>query len=164
MTDFTVQSTIDPGYVLVARGWPDGTVQFSISGAGNIVAVQVERPDVFKLADWLDPDGTIGVPRAEAVVPKDNQTILEEAQKIVHGPRRASYGTPQKNFERIAGLWQAYLDGRNDGAGDLNATDVAMLMILLKVARIQHRPDRDGLVDITGYAACAAIINDIDPS
>lgn len=90
------------------------------------------------------------------------ETILQEAQRIVHGPRRAAYGHPSRNFGRIAGLWQGYLDGMDHDK--LDATDVAMLMVLLKVARIQHKPDRDGVTDICGYAACAAIINEIDPS
>lgn len=92
----------------------------------------------------------------------ERETILQEAQRIVHGPRRAAYGHPARNFGRIAGLWQGYLDGMDNPV--LDATDVAMLMVLLKVARIQHKADRDGCVDICGYAACAAIINEIDPS
>lgn len=95
--------------------------------------------------------------------PEPQETILQEAQRIVHGPRRAAYGHPSRNFGRIAGLWQGYLDGMVDH-DKLDATDVAMLMVLLKVARIQHKPDRDGVTDICGYAACAAIINEIDPS
>lgn len=93
-----------------------------------------------------------------------HETILDEAQRIVHGPRRASYGHPARNFGRIAELWNAYIAGK-DGSKDLDATDVAMMMILLKMARILHsKADRDGHTDIVGYAACSAIINGIDPS
>lgn len=97
-------------------------------------------------------------------VAAEQESILAEAERIVHGPRRASYGHPARNFGRIAALWNAYIEGK-DGSKDLDATDVAMMMILLKMARILHsKDDRDGHTDIVGYAACSAIINGIDPS
>lgn len=43
--------------------------------------------------------------------------------------RQQHYGDPRPNHERIAGLWSAYI-GRT-----LTAHDVAMMMVLLKVAR-----------------------------
>lgn len=96
-------------------------------------------------------------------VPAEQESILAEAQRIVHGPRRASYGHPSVNFQRIADLWNGYRKGIP--REDFNPTDVAMLLILLKMARIMHGPtDRDGHTDICGYAACSAIINGIDPS
>lgn len=78
------------------------------------------------------------------------EEILNTAKDIVNGARNATYGSPEDCFGTIAGLWGSYL-GRT-----LSATDVAMLMVLLKVARSKSSPGyADNYVDIAGYAACA---------
>lgn len=80
----------------------------------------------------------------------NRQETLEEALKIVTKDRQNAYGTPEDNFTRIAGLWSAYL------GHTITAQQVAVLMILLKVARSKTSPDYvDNYVDIAGYAACA---------
>ena len=50
-------------------------------------------------------------------------------------------------------MWTAYLNARKD-ISEVNAKDVAALMMLVKVARFANDPEhRDNLVDICGYAA-----------
>ena len=79
-------------------------------------------------------------------------SILKEANTIIYGDREKTYGHPSKNLETIAKVWQAYLDAR--GNGPLTAKDVAVMMILLKAARLANDPShRDSVVDICGYAA-----------
>ena len=79
--------------------------------------------------------------------------VLQTAEKMVTGQREQDYGTPENNFERIAGLWSVYL------GFDISAVDVAMMMALLKIARIAAGSDKeDSFVDLAGYAACAAEI------
>ena len=75
---------------------------------------------------------------------------LEEAMKIVCKDRNGQYGSPENSFERIAKLWSAYLDKR------INTVDVAMMMSLLKIARIKGSEymSTDSFVDLAGYAAC----------
>ncbi len=81
--------------------------------------------------------------------------ILEEAQAVVYGPRAEAYGHPSKNFDRIARLWNAYT------GLDLSHDDVALMMVLVKVARLQETPrHRDSLVDIAGYAATVERLDD----
>lgn len=78
---------------------------------------------------------------------------LENAHKAVSGQRQQDYGTPEDSFNRIAALWRAYTGVSFD------AHDVAMMMALLKVARIQGGIGTDdSYVDLAGYAACAAEI------
>lgn len=78
---------------------------------------------------------------------------LQEAEKIVCNDRENIYGSPGDNFEMIARLWKAYLDW------PVTADDVANMMILLKVARIETGEfNVDNYVDIAGYAACACEI------
>jgi hypothetical protein len=77
--------------------------------------------------------------------------------------RPKAYGPPEQNFERIAALWNIYqLDkyAVTDIYHDLNATDVAAMMVLMKVARIMETPGHtDSWVDLAGYAACGAEVS-----
>lgn len=98
------------------------------------------------------------------------ESILAEADRIVNGPRRESYGHPAVNFARIAHLWNGYLaalveDSKIEGFQfpQLLAQDVCQMMIHLKQCRlIQNRDDRDGHVDIAGYAQCSKLISECD--
>jgi hypothetical protein len=90
------------------------------------------------------------------------RSILDEAIECTSGDRRRDYDHARPNHERIAGYWNAHL--RAIGiTGSLSAADVAMMMILLKVARQARTPKRDNLVDIAGYARCVAQIEEIEP-
>lgn len=86
------------------------------------------------------------------------QDLAAEAVKIVTGARRAAYGRPERNFERIAVLWNKHLQNLGKlGADDLGIEprDVALLMVLMKVARLAETPDhRDSIIDILGYTLC----------
>lgn len=76
--------------------------------------------------------------------------LLEKAVQATT-ERAVQHGKPENVFEQIANLWSAYL------GLDLGAVDVAMMMVLFKVARAQSNPqNEDNWVDIAGYAACAA--------
>lgn len=76
--------------------------------------------------------------------------ILEAARICVCGERETDYGTPENNFNMIARLWKAYT------GHDYTAVDVAMMMGLLKIARIKTgTKTEDSFVDLAGYAACA---------
>ena len=81
--------------------------------------------------------------------------VLEAAKKCVCGQREQDYGNPEDNFQLIADLWGAYM-GYN---GLFTPKDVAMMMALLKVARIRTGTGTDDCyVDLAGYAACAGEI------
>lgn len=93
---------------------------------------------------------TIGKHEA-ATVKTEREKLLDEAKAIVCGDRDQQYGKPEDSFYVIAKLWSAYMMSR------LDERDVAMMMILLKVAReATGQSKRDNLIDIAGYAACAA--------
>lgn len=109
--------------------------------------------------------------------PKGNtkESICSEADRLVDGARQGTYGHPLDNFTNIAELWTAYLRGKaydfdpkdfvpepSEVEGGfpratsdwLDPDDVAMLLVLLKVARLENGYHRDTLVDIAGYAKC----------
>jgi len=76
-------------------------------------------------------------------------SITDEAKAIVIGDRQQDYGDMSDSFNRIAGMWSAYLGKHVD------ALDVAKMMILLKVSRAKNNNHRDSYVDIVGYVECA---------
>jgi hypothetical protein len=86
--------------------------------------------------------------------------ILHAAEKCVCGQRETDYGTPEDNFKTIAELWKTYLRRACvDEAGGvyIDANDVAMMMTLLKIARIAAGGGKaDSWIDLAGYAACEA--------
>ena len=85
-------------------------------------------------------------------------SVLAEASTIVNGARADQYGGPEDSFKNIARLWSAYLTEANYTV-TLKPEDIALMMTLLKVARLSNSPDhRDSWVDIAGYAACGAEI------
>lgn len=75
--------------------------------------------------------------------------VLTKALDIINGERQQTYGDPKECFRLIAELWSYYL-GKN-----INSEDVAMLMILMKIARAKNNYNQDNFVDICGYAALA---------
>ena len=89
----------------------------------------------------------------------ENESVLDEAKRIIYGDREKTYGSPSKNLDTIAKMWSAYLNSRmtiqmNDYENELNAKDVAVMMVLLKGARLANdQGHRDSVVDICGYAA-----------
>jgi hypothetical protein len=91
--------------------------------------------------------------------------ICTTAANLVGGDRAKTHGDKYSNHSKIAALWTTYLQNVNFDANkcDLDATDVANMMILLKIARTQsggvHHDDN--YIDAAGYAGvageCAAI-------
>lgn len=74
--------------------------------------------------------------------------LLDKCKEIVNGARQENYGSPEENFHRIAAFWSVYLK-RN-----ITPADVAVLMILMKTARLQNNiKHEDSWIDIAGYAA-----------
>lgn len=81
------------------------------------------------------------------------QDYLSAAADCVCKSREEQYGSPEDSFGTIAGLWSIYL-GRK-----ISPEDVAVMMALLKIARIARgRFKADSYVDAIGYIACAGEI------
>lgn len=74
-----------------------------------------------------------------------NESILNEAKRIVHGERGENYGHPFEDFSRTAQIWSAIL------GIDVTPEQVALCMIGVKISREINRPKRDNIVDGAGY-------------
>lgn len=88
------------------------------------------------------------------------QRILKTASDLISRERQGEYGNPRDNFANVANLWNDFL--RAQGISDvfsnpITPSDVACMMILLKIARIGRKPDKDdNWIDIAGYAGLGA--------
>ena len=75
--------------------------------------------------------------------------ILDTAKEYVTKDRAAQHGDMEDNFTRIAEYWSVHLDT------PVYPDDVAVMMTLLKVARIKSNHEHpDNWVDGAGYMAC----------
>lgn len=93
---------------------------------------------------------------ATVVVKRPSQLMLEQAIKIVSSDRNKQYGPPEDNFQNIANMWNQYLKAQGFDI-EFSPSDVAYMMILMKVARLATNPTHlDSITDVAGYAACAA--------
>jgi len=100
------------------------------------------------------------------------EEMLGAAADLVGGQRAEDYGDKYVNHMRIAKLWTMWLQERTatwktdceykDMDFQISPYDVAMMMLLVKVARLMHSPGhQDCHIDIAGYASVMEeIVND----
>ena len=118
--------------------------------------IKKQKKESTKMENSEKNVGTVETPTdhiAEAGKTVSRADILDRAKAIVTGEREKQYGKPEDNFAIIAELWGAYTGYK------FSPVDVAMMMALLKVARIKTGVGTvDSFVDLAGYAACAGEI------
>ena len=71
---------------------------------------------------------------------------LNEARAVIQD-RGMDYGHPTDNMSRTASLWSAYLEM------PIRPDQVAMCLLLVKVARSMEGNKIDNYIDMCGYAA-----------
>lgn len=88
--------------------------------------------------------------------------IAGKAANLVGGDRDRQHGAKHDNFSRIAAVWNAWLRIRREPSADLDAHDVGVMMVLMKMARTQSGSlNIDDYIDACGYAACAGEVAQI---
>ena len=87
---------------------------------------------------------------------KNRKYFLDQAEKLINGPKAKEYGPAKFNHERIARIWSVILDR------EVTAQEVVACMVGVKLARLAETIEHDdSWVDIIGYAALGGeIIND----
>ncbi len=91
------------------------------------------------MSDYVGDGGPIIGRPAEVLVPEADIAGLLAV-------RGSAYGSPLINHQRIAELWSAYL------RTEIKPEQAAMMMALLKVARLIQSPDHaDSIHDLAGY-------------
>ena len=149
LTGFQVGDNDNAGDYAVFCAYYDG-------GCGSASGYRKSREDAVEL--WNGSVKTV-VEEGSPQEPMKRDAILSKAMETVCGEREEQYGSPEDNFSKIAELWTTYLD---DGEGYINITktDVSIMMILLKIARIAGgKTHQDNWIDIAGYAACGGEID-----
>ena len=77
--------------------------------------------------------------------------------ELVEGERADAYGDCANLHRRISQLFNAYLDGKEEAS----AYDAAVFLMLVKIARMRHKPSTDSHIDIAGYASiCQSIFEE----
>lgn len=92
---------------------------------------------------------------ADFPVGEPKESILQEAENLIHGDRRGDYGHPLDDFTRTAKMWAAIL-----GLTTVTPEEVGLCMIALKISRECNKPKRDNLVDVCGYAGTIEMVLD----
>ena len=83
--------------------------------------------------------------------PSSRGSILDTAKEYVTKDRAADHGDMEDNFQRIAAYWNTHLGL----ISYIKDTDVAVMMALLKVARIHSNVTHgDNWIDACGYLSC----------
>jgi 5'-nucleotidase len=89
-----------------------------------------------------------------AVLKLTEETITQEADRIVGGQRGEDYGHPRTDFTKTALIWQG-ITGRV-----FTPEEVGLCMIGVKLSREVNKHKRDNLVDIAGYAKTVQMVHE----
>lgn len=79
-------------------------------------------------------------------------SVLDEAEKIINGPRQDQYGHASESFAMIGKAWESILHH------PVSAEQVALCMTALKLVRESYRHKEDNLVDAAGYIGLLEMI------
>ena len=85
-----------------------------------------------------------------------NESILEEAHRLVHGDRQAAYSHPSVDYRATGRMWAAILERHLGGDfPDIPPRVCCLMMAAVKLSREAGHHKRDNLTDLAGYAECA---------
>lgn len=126
----------------------DGVVLLPGWRASSGVAIELTVARALGLAIYELVDG--------GLADLENESTLQEAQRLVHGDRGDDYGHPVEDFTRTGRMWGAIL-----GIPDVPPDRVGLCMAALKIGREVNRHKRDNLVDLAGYAETVAMVHDV---
>ena len=93
---------------------------------------------------YSNDDRTLIVERIDNIM--DTEGILEKARQLLNGERMDSYGDSNRMLLKTRDLFRV-LTGKN-----MLRSDIAMIMICLKLARESFQHKEDNLIDLCGYA------------
>lgn len=88
------------------------------------------------------------------------ESILQEAQRLITGPRQATYAHPYDDYTKVVEIFKA-LTGV-----ELTLQQALLFMVSIKFARMRTnfekgRFHRDSAVDAAGYLGCLEMVVDV---
>ena len=123
-----------------------------IPGWEKSVGACLEKDVAYRLGiDEVMEDGSV-----RYVAPQKSENVLQEADRLIHGPRQSTYNHPNSDFTKIAGMWELLFGWK------VSPAQVGLAMVCLKLSRESFKHKRDNLVDAAGYAGCVAMIEQDD--
>lgn len=91
----------------------------------------------------------------------NRQQYLKYAEQTICRDRQNIHGAPENTFDLIAEYWSVYLTEECKLDMSISAADVATMMTLFKIARMQmNSKHADNIVDGIGYLAIAGELID----
>jgi hypothetical protein len=90
---------------------------------------------------------------------REPETILQEAQRLVHGDRQGTYGHPYDDFAKTAKIWTGILMDKLRLGVEIERTDVPLCMVGVKLSREVNQHKRDNLVDGAGYFETLSLVH-----
>lgn len=87
--------------------------------------------------------------------------ILKKVEQIICRDRQNTHGAPENTFALIATYWSTYLSQECGMKVEIADADVAVMMTLFKISRMQMNPAHaDNMLDGIGYLAIAGELID----
>ena len=86
---------------------------------------------------------------------RGEDSILREAERLVHGPRQEAYGHPTEDFTRTGRMWGAIL-----GIPDVPPEKVGLCMVALKLSREVNQHNDENLIDGAGYLETVRLVHE----
>ncbi len=107
-----------------------------------------------------DGTGLRGMNERDCAGVRAVSSVLRDAEELVHGDRQKSYGHPRDDFAKTACMITGILLPKLKDGATVNADEVALIMIAVKMSRLAHSWKRDSAVDICGYAATMEMLHE----
>lgn len=81
-----------------------------------------------------------------------SETVLQEAERVINGPKRDDYGPALESFSKIAMGWEIII------GVTVTPEQVALCMDWLKTCRWLNGQQHDSLVDKAGYTGLIEVM------
>jgi hypothetical protein len=91
-----------------------------------------------------------------------DESILQEADRLVSTDRQSDYGHPREDFAKTAKMITGVLLPKLKENQEVSALEVALIMCCVKISREVNKHKRDNLVDLAGYAKTADMVMEED--
>ncbi len=86
------------------------------------------------------------------------KTLTQEAEELINGPRRQSYGPIEESSRRLAEAWSSLLSSKLKES--ITPEETMLMMVMLKLLRETQEHKRDNLVDAVGYILLAEKVHE----